>query len=121
MKKILCICSILFTCNIVLASDKALIPYSIIEYSKLLNIKQSIDVRVDLVDGRLPLKEELGEISKHIVSKKPNFEKSFVLFYLPHMEPGAGAYAEAHHNPDMKVEINKVMLYLTPEYKEFYN
>jgi hypothetical protein len=74
---------------------------------------------VPLVNKRLPNKEELGKISTYLVGKEPTRERSFVLFYLPHMNRDKGAFATAHHNPDMKVEILPEMLFQYPKYKKF--
>ena len=88
-----------------------LIPHTKVLDNELLQIKASWIVRVPLVreDGkeRLPTKEELGAIS---TSLKKNHERTFVLFYLPGMKEGAGAFATAHHNPTMEVEIQEFMI-----------
>ena len=66
--------------------------------------KKSFDIRVGLVDGRLPNKEELATISAKLRNK--SFDKTFVCFYLPGMVVDAGAFAIAHHDPDTRpVEI----------------
>ena len=67
--------------------------------------KRSFDLRVNLVGDRLPTTSELGDISKELADG--DVEKTFVLFYLPGMEIGNGAYATAHHSPDMRVTINE--------------
>ncbi len=100
-------------------SSDELIPYKVLKRESVLNIKVVIDVEVPLVNKRLPNEEELGKISSYLVGKEPPREKSFVTFYLPHMKRDAGAFATAHHNPDMKVEILPEMLFQYPEYKKF--
>ena len=89
-----------------------LISYAVIERAETRNIKVSYDLRVDLVDGRLPSEAELAAISRHLHAKERTHERTFVLFYLPGMPPGAGAFATAHHNPSLKV---KVLDYMLPE------
>ena len=70
--------------------------------------KMSYDVRVYLVDGRLPTEQELGVISRQLYSSA--HDRTFVSFYLPGMEPGAGSFASAHHKPTMKVEMYTAFL-----------
>ena len=96
-----------------------LILYEIVNKSEMATIKLSIDVQVPLINGRLPNQKELGALSNYLVSKERKHERSFVSFYLPNMRVGEGAYATAHHNPDMKVNIMKFMLAQYPEYKNF--
>lgn len=100
-------------------SDAALIPHKILEKSELGSIKLSIDIEVPLIKDRLPNEKELGVLSKHIVSKENKHERSFITFYLPRMKVGAGAFATAHHNPEMKVNIMKFMLLQYPEYEKY--
>ncbi|REG86732.1 hypothetical protein DFP81_101297 [Marinomonas pollencensis] len=72
-----------------------------------------------MIDGRLPNERELAELSKFLVSKERKHDRSFITFYLPGMEVGAGAYATAHHNPKLKVNIMKFMLMQYPGYTKF--
>lgn len=92
-------------------SEDALIPYKIIKKEATLDIKVVFEVEVPLVHKRLPNADELGKISTHLVSKEPKRERAFVFFYLPRMKRDAGAFATAHHNPEMKVEILPQMLF----------
>ncbi|MEE9296503.1 MAG: hypothetical protein V3W34_16285 [Phycisphaerae bacterium] len=87
------------------AAEEKLIPYTIIKRDELGSIKVSFDLRIDLVDERLPTKQELEAVSRHLHSKEKVHERTFVLFYLPGMKVDAGAFARAHHNPDLEVEI----------------
>lgn len=116
MKMMIFIVAVLFA-NYANADEK-LIPYKIIDKSNLSNIKLSIDIEVPLVEGRLPNETELGSISSSLVeAEDTKYERSFITFYLPKMEINAGAYATAHHNPDMKVNIMQFMLMRYPEYQ----
>ncbi len=108
-----------FTSSLFAVENKGIISYEIIRKDELRSIKLSLDIRVGLVNGRLPNENELGKLSRFLVSKEKKHDRTFVLFYLPGMELGSGAYATAHHNPDMKVDIMKFMLYSYPQYEKF--
>jgi hypothetical protein len=81
-----------------------LIPYKVLHREEMGDQKLSIDVRVDLVDGRLPTKAELGAISMQLV-KGQRHKRKFVGFYLPGMKIDAGSFATAHHLPNLEVKI----------------
>ena len=100
-------------------ADDSLIPYKALKRSELGSMKLSLDVEVPLINEKLPTKKELGSLSEYLVNKEEAHDKTFVLFYLPGMELGAGAYASAHHNPDMQVKIMKFNLLRYPEYQKF--
>ena len=100
------------------ASDN-LIPYKVINRSEMAHYKVSFDVEVPLVGNRLPNKQELGEISKHLISNERKHDRSFVLFFLPGMNLDSGAYATAHHTPEMEVNVMKYMLIQYPKYKQY--
>lgn len=100
-------------------SAETLIPHKILDKSELSTIKLSIDIEVPLVNGRLPNEKEIGALSKYLVAKERKHDRSFISFFLPGMKPGAGAYATAHHNPDMKVNIMKYMLIQYPKYQKY--
>ena len=101
------------------AAEEGMISYKIADREEMRSVKLSLDVRVNLVNGRLPNKQELGVISNYLVSKERRHDRTFVLFYLPGMKIDAGAYATAHHNPKMEVQIMKYMLYSYPQYQIF--
>jgi hypothetical protein len=92
-------------------SGSATIPYRILDDTQAGNEKKVYNLEVDLVDGRLPEKTELGAVSQGLRSHR--HKKTFVNFYLPGMEKGAGAFATAHHDPQMTVRI----LRIPPEYQ----
>ena len=100
-------------------ADESLIPYEVHDRSTLGTQKFSIDLFVDLVDERLPNVGELEAISNSIVQKTGKFERYFVTFYLPGMEVGSGAFATAHHNPDLEVKILEFILMVYPQYQKF--
>jgi hypothetical protein len=109
---------IAFISPLLWAADVPSIPYDVINRSEVAGIKLSIDVQVPLVNGQLPTAEQIGEISEYLVSREQPHERSFVTFYLPAMTPGSGAYATAHHNPEMQVNIQDFMLMQYPQYAE---
>lgn len=82
-----------------------LIPYEIIERKVVFpHTGARLEIRVDLVDGKLPTKQQLGAVSKYLVSQETEKRGGvFVAFLLPGMKSGEGCFATAHHNPDMKV------------------
>ena len=107
--------------GLLLASSSAAadqIPFEVIQQDDMGSIKLSLDVQVPLVDGRLPNAEELGAVSEHLVETSGEHERTFVSFYLPGMKVGAGAFATAHHNPEMSVKIQDFMLMQYPQYLE---
>lgn len=87
-------------------ATKELIPYKIINREEFLDYKISFDIRVGRVNGKLPTEKQLADISHYLKSKEKPHKRTFVCFYLPDMEVGAGAWATAHHNPDLKVWIS---------------
>jgi hypothetical protein len=95
-------------------SVKDLIDYKIIKRDEMGTAKKSFDLRVDLIDGRLPTKKELGDVSKHLRSINTQYDRVFVSFFLPDMQPGDGAFAIAHHQPDKKMKV-EVLDYMLPE------
>lgn len=87
-----------------------LIDYTVINRGELGNIKLSYDLRVDLVNGRLPTADELEAVSRYLHQKEKGHDKTYITFYLPGMEVGAGAFATAHHNPNLEVSILEFMI-----------
>lgn len=78
-------------------AEVALPSYSVISDTSLKNIKRSVDVRLQT---RLT-EEQLTELAKEIQKKSPKqYERTFICYYLPDMEPGAGAWATSHFEKD---------------------
>lgn len=100
-------------------AENELIPYEILKRSEMGSAKLSLDIEVPLIEERLPTAEEFGAISQHLVEQSSGHERTFISFYLPGMEVGAGAYATAHHNPGMEVKIQKFMLFAYPKYEKY--
>ena len=90
--------------------SEKLINYKVINRGEHGNIKLSYDLRVDIVDGRLPTADELEAVSRYLHRKEKRHDRTFVTFYLPGMEVGAGAFATAHHNPNLEVSVLEFMI-----------
>lgn len=85
--------------------------YSIISDNDFRDVKRSIDVRLD--------KKVSVEVLRTIARKLKNmerkkYERTFIAYYLPNMEVGAGAWATSHFDPELEVRI----LGLTAEEEE---
>ncbi len=76
--------------------------FEIIEDNSKRNIKRSVTVRLKSKVS----KEVLSQIAKKIKNGNGNFyERTFILYYLPEMEIGAGAWATTHFNPTLKINV----------------
>ena len=98
-----------------------MIPYKVLERSEnKARTKLTYHLRVDVINNRLPSKEEFATISNHLVSmEKPHF-RTWVFFYFPGMKIKAGSYATAHHTPKIKVKLMEYILHGTP-YEKYLN
>ena len=63
-----------------LDDKEQLISYQIIKRDTLHKFKESYDIRVDLVEGRLPNEKELEAVSATLRNK--SFDKTFICFHL---------------------------------------
>lgn len=103
-------------------AGKNIIPYEVISRDEAGPIKLAFDIGIDLINGRLPNEEELGDISMSLYEteqRKRKHDRTFITFYLPGMKPGSGAFATAHHDPNMDVRILPYMLMQYPQYHRF--
>jgi peptidoglycan hydrolase-like protein with peptidoglycan-binding domain len=76
--------------------------YSVISREEIPGIKLSLDMRLD----RKASEQELAAIARELRDGAGGaYERIFILYYLPGMEPGAGAWATSHYNPGLKVSI----------------
>lgn len=114
MIRLLVILMIVFSAGA--CAEPSLIPYKILKKDRLANIKLSLDVEVPVIDQRLPNEEELGDLSAYLAKASGDYERVFVVFYLPGMEVDAGGFATAHHNPELTVKMIRVMLMEYPQY-----
>jgi len=75
--------------------------YEIINEKSFLNVKTSLDIRLkEKVD-----KSTLREIAYELYNNRKNFERVFIVYYLPGMEVDKGGWATSHFNPNLKIEI----------------
>jgi hypothetical protein len=82
------------------AAESKLVPHKVLNRNENTVLdKLALDIEVPLIDERLPSTKELSAIAEHLVGT-PRHAKTWVLFYLPGMEAGAGAYASAHYLPE---------------------
>ncbi|GJL94545.1 MAG: hypothetical protein DHS20C05_09500 [Hyphococcus sp.] len=79
------------------SSDK----YKILSDDSLGNIKRSVDV---LLKERIT-ENELKAIAQKIHGDCTTYERTFIVYYLPGMKIGAGAWATTHFDPNLKVQI----------------
>ena len=78
------------------------VNYKIIEKSSLKNIKYSVEIEL----SKKVSEQYLRSLALQIQKKAPQeFERIFILYYLPGMTPGAGAWATSHFNPNLEVKI----------------
>jgi len=77
-------------------------PYEIIENTKLRQIKRSVVVRLN----EKVSKDELKALAGHIKRLDAiQYDRTFIAYYLPDMEIGAGGWATTHYNPKLDVKI----------------
>jgi hypothetical protein len=66
------------------------------------NKKRGLDVRLE----KKITKEALADVAVKIKNADKNkYERTFITYYLPNMEVGAGAWASTHFNPNLEVSI----------------
>lgn len=82
--------------------------FTIIQESQLHKIKKSIDIRLQ----KKISEQELTKIAKYLkASKCRGFERVFMVYYLPDMTPGSGAWATTHYlGESMSVKIMNWMV-----------
>ncbi len=111
MKKFyqICIC-ILFLCTNVYAADnvekKSGLEYKIEQYSCFESHKCSFDVRINSKFSE----DELLTIAYEIYDDIPAVNRVFIMFYLPCMKVGNGAWASIIFDPTPKVTVMDFML-----------
>ncbi len=75
------------------------IEFAIINDEVMGSNKRSVDVRLQ----ERVSKTELTSLARKIY--RPGFERTFILYYLPDMTVGSGAWATSHYNPSLEVKI----------------
>jgi len=78
--------------------------FSVIKEDVFHNFKRSLDIRID----KRVSEEELRTIALELkASDSKSYDRTFICFYLPGMEVGAGAWATSHFDPDLKITFNE--------------
>lgn len=78
------------------------VTYEVLRETKLPGIKRSLDVRL----SERTDEAELRDIAMKLKALDPAaYERTFIVYYLPGMEPGAGGWATSHFNPKLEVKI----------------
>ncbi|MBW2643850.1 MAG: hypothetical protein JRC89_10890 [Deltaproteobacteria bacterium] len=105
MKKILMVLitiTLLLPASSLLAEEFEGVQYTIIDSSRLLNIKCSLDIRLQ----QKVSKEFLKRFALKLRADEPrSYERMFIVYLLPGMINGAGAWATTHFNPNLNVRI----------------
>ena len=78
------------------------IQYTIINEEKFLNIKTSLDIRLEFEVNKETITKIANELRK---DGRRNYQRVFINYYLPGMEVGKGAWALSHFNPNLEVQI----------------
>jgi hypothetical protein len=84
------------------------VVYSIIKTETVASAKRSLDVRLNQRVSEDVLRAIALELKGQDATR---YDRTFILYYLPDMEVGAGAWASTHFNPNLEVRI----LGLSPE------
>ncbi len=96
---------LLFTTLILSLSSRvagAGVSYDVLHETKLPGIKRSLDVRLS---GRTD-EARLRDIAMELKARdSEDYQRTFIVYYLPGMEVGAGAWATTHFNPKLDVNI----------------
>lgn len=78
------------------------VTVTVISQDIMPGIKRALDVRLD----KKITKEILADVAVKIKNSDSNkYERTFITYYLPDMEVGAGAWATTHFNPDLEVRV----------------
>jgi hypothetical protein len=88
------------------ADSSSVIPadvtYTIIDETKLLRIKRSVEIRLN----KRVSEDTLAAIAKAVkASDESDYERTFIGYYLPAMKVNEGYWATTHYDPDLNVRI----------------
>ncbi len=76
--------------------------FKIISDTSYHQFKRTVEIRIS---DRIS-KDELKELAYKIKSMdRIKYERTFIIYYLPDMEVGHGAWATSHYDPELKVQI----------------
>ena len=84
---------------------KVELDYIVLQDVEFLDKKRSVDVLLPKKVSEETLLQLAYEI--RTAKKHKKFEKTFICYYLPGMEPGKGAWAISHFNPSLNIRILK--------------
>lgn len=76
--------------------------YSIISEDNFRDDRRTVQVRLDKKVSAETLKIIAQNIKK---TERAKFQRTFIVYYLPDMKAGSGAWATTHFEPDLKVSI----------------
>jgi hypothetical protein len=103
--KNLMVCSLILSvllAHVSLVAGKGEFSFEIVTDKKIHNIKRSVEIRLD----RRITSEQLVNLAHKIKSLDGNnYDRTFILYYLPYQKIGAGAWATTHFTPNLKVEM----------------
>jgi len=88
------------------------IPYTVMKRDEHATIKLLIEVRVDLVDGRLPNEAELLAVAEELHRRERRHDNNFIFFHRPGKHDGTVCFASAHGLPP------RVQIFPDDPYKE---
>jgi hypothetical protein len=78
------------------------VTYTVINTEVIPGIKRSLDVRL----SRKVEEDVLRSVALNLKRDDPKrYERTFIVYYLPDMEVGAGGWATTHFNPELEVKI----------------
>jgi len=101
---------IIACCYPVAAETKGIMAHKILNRSESDSGNLSIDVQVDLINGRIPNKTELDELSQYLAGKEKEHKSISILFHIPDTGSGPEAYASSNHKPKQKKIIKYILL-----------
>ncbi len=106
MKKILVILLIatfiLFPSVSAFAKSFQGVSYTIIEKTRILSIKLSIAIRLDKKVSKDFLRKLAWKLKQ---GERRKYDRIFIVYYLPGMTLGSGAWATSHFDPNLEVKI----------------
>ena len=83
------------------------VKYEIINSSVIPGIKRTLNLRLN----QKVSKEVLRSIAYQLKNMDQNeYERTFILYYLPNMKVGTGAWATTHFDPDLQVVIHGISI-----------
>ena len=76
--------------------------YGVVGREAIPDAKLSLDVRLEAEVSEARLREIASELGS---GQRSRYERIFISYYLPGMQPGDGAWATSHFTPDLEVRI----------------